>query len=376
MALRFLRHAPAQTVILVARRNIGLVRLDYHELVAGKDLTQQVAEAYGPHGLGVLTIKNIPGYASMRRELLPLAHKLAHLPESAKNKLEDPASMWNAGWSHGKEKLGDQPDFAKGSFYANPLNDAAGTEEDRKKYPYFFPRNIWPRDSLPTLETTFKMLGQLMFRVVQDLAVQVDRLTASRIPSYDPTLLRREFAVTEKVKGRLLYYFPTDKTDVEDAWIGWHNDSGFFTALTRDIFFDDVTGEIIPNPDPKGGLWIVNRDGGATNVLIPEDELAVQCGECLQILTGGLLVATPHAVRASRAPPGKRVGRATFPVFIDSGMEFPLSAPKGISREQVFDRTIASRVPPLEKRWTKDGVKFVDFLGDTFTQYYEWALKK
>ncbi len=34
---------------------------------------------------------------------------------------------------------------------------------------------------------------------------------------------------------------------------------------------------------------------------------AIQCGECLQVLTGGLLVATPHAVRASRAPDGLKV---------------------------------------------------------------------
>ena len=35
--------------------------------------------------------------------------------------------MYNVGWSHGKEKLGDKPDFAKGSFYANPLFDEPGT---------------------------------------------------------------------------------------------------------------------------------------------------------------------------------------------------------------------------------------------------------
>jgi hypothetical protein len=41
--------------------------------------------------------------------------------------LEHEPSMYNVGWSHGKEKLGDTPDFAKGSFYANPLYDEPGT---------------------------------------------------------------------------------------------------------------------------------------------------------------------------------------------------------------------------------------------------------
>jgi isopenicillin N synthase-like dioxygenase len=100
--------------------------------------------------------------------------------------------------------------------------------------------------------------------------------------------------------------------------------------------------------------------------------LAVQCGECLQIITGGLLVATPHCVRASASPKGVKVGRGTFPVFIDEGADFPLAAPKGVSRDQVFDKTINSKVPPLEKRWLQDGVSFAQFLGDTFKQYYEW----
>lgn len=134
--------------------------------------------------------------------------------------------------------------------------------------------------------------------------------------------------------------------------------------------------------------------------------LLLQCGECLQIVTGGLLVATPHAVRyvvmqqthcdpatllpsltavfscvftsyhsASKSPKGLKVGRGTFPVFIDTEIDFPLSPPRGVSRDAVFDRTIESRVPPLADRWERDGAPFVEFLGTTFKRYYEWTTK-
>ncbi len=73
---------------------------------------------------------------------------------------------------------------------------------------------------------------------------------------------------TKKIKGRLLYYFPSDKTVSEDSWIGWHNDSGFLTALASDMYFNDDTGEIITNPDPKGGLYVVDRSGGSVRVRI------------------------------------------------------------------------------------------------------------
>jgi hypothetical protein len=98
-----------------------VVTLQYADLVSGKDLSKDILAAYGPKGLGALTIAGIPGYADARRKLIPLSHKLAHLPADVKAKLEHAESMYNVGWSHGKEKMGDKPDFAKGSYYGNPL---------------------------------------------------------------------------------------------------------------------------------------------------------------------------------------------------------------------------------------------------------------
>merc|ERR1719432_612352 len=98
----------------------------------------------------------------------------------------------------------------------------------------------------------------------------------------------KALADTEKCKGRLLYYFPPkaaspaaakEKAVPEDGWIGWHNDSGFLTALTPDLYVDDATGEVVENPDPTGaGLWVVDRDGGSVRVQIPRDCMAVQVG--------------------------------------------------------------------------------------------------
>lgn len=105
----------------VAARGTQLVTLHYNDLLAGVDLSKDIQRAYGPSGLGALTIAGIPGYMEARYALLPLSHKIAHLPESEKVKLEHPESMYNVGWSHGKEKMGDKPDTSKGSYYGNPL---------------------------------------------------------------------------------------------------------------------------------------------------------------------------------------------------------------------------------------------------------------
>ena len=60
---------------------MDLVTLAYADLAAGKDLTADVLRAYGPSGLGALTVSGIPEYVELRERLLLLSYTLAHLPE-------------------------------------------------------------------------------------------------------------------------------------------------------------------------------------------------------------------------------------------------------------------------------------------------------
>lgn len=73
-----------------------------------------------------MTVSGVPDFQCLRDRLLPLAAALAALPADVKAQLEDPASNYNVGWSHGKEALeSGQLDRWKGSFYANPCRCAA-----------------------------------------------------------------------------------------------------------------------------------------------------------------------------------------------------------------------------------------------------------
>jgi isopenicillin N synthase-like dioxygenase len=364
---------------------MALVIVEYEDLLSGADLTEEVTEAYGPGGLGVIAVRGVPNFVDDYRSVLSQAHGLAHLDKEAKAELEDEKSLYNAGWSFGKEKLGDKPDTAKGSFYFNPLNDTPGTvltDEQNEKWPFFLPPNRWPT-SLPDLKPACQKLGKTVHAVTGLLAKQVDALAVKKLPNYpreECGLLGETMGTTIKCKGRLLYYFPVGKrasgkeaADRHDGWIGWHNDSGFLTALTPDMYLD-MNGNEIQCPDPGAGLWVVNRDGGTTKVEVPKDCLAIQCGECLQVITGGLLTATPHCVRPARAD--YPVARTSCPFFIDTQPEFPLFMPAECTRTEVVEAAVdTGKVPPLEGRWTHDGQTFVDFLGTTFMKYYEHAVK-
>ncbi len=87
-----------------------VVVLTYEDLLARKDLTNDIKEAYGKDGLGILTVSGVPGYVEKRRALLPLAQKLANLSDAKKAALEHAASTYSFGWSHGKEKFNGMPD--------------------------------------------------------------------------------------------------------------------------------------------------------------------------------------------------------------------------------------------------------------------------
>jgi hypothetical protein len=49
-----------------------LVSIPYEDLLSGKDVSELVFKAYGPGGLGALTISGIPNYPQLRTKLLPL----------------------------------------------------------------------------------------------------------------------------------------------------------------------------------------------------------------------------------------------------------------------------------------------------------------
>ena len=131
-----------------------LVIVDYQEIASSKDLSVQLDRAFGGHlsssdssPLGIIAVRNVPNFVSAKQNFLPLAHALAHLDaQYLEQELSDPESMYNAGWSHGKEKLGDEPDFAKASYYFNPLTDKPGTDAEREKYPASYPCNKWPNE--------------------------------------------------------------------------------------------------------------------------------------------------------------------------------------------------------------------------------------
>ena len=360
---------------------------DLKQSNSNSSLLEVMERAYGPDGTGILAIRNVPGFVQAKAACLPLAHALAHLPaDYLETELTDATSLYNAGWSHGKEKLGNEPDYHKASFYYNPVTDLAGTPQDRVDFPLSYPANKWPsEDQIPGFRTAAQKLGCILKDAVVAVSYHIDALAQSKVTDYPPHFLYNLMKETDKVKARLLYYYPlgltttngdevdTSTTSSIDSWIGWHNDSGFLTALAGDLYVHHSHGTIVAEcPDPSAGLYIVDRHNRTRHVTLPADCLAVQVGECTQIITAGAVSATPHCVRGLQHD--ATLARISLPCFVDAPPRFELTVPtSSSSREQVLSACHPSlKVPPLGQRWTDNGMTFGAFLEQTFRMYYDW----
>jgi isopenicillin N synthase-like dioxygenase len=397
----------------------NVIVIDYRDLIGNhraddgndtkdtnKALQQSLYAAFGaPDACGLIAIRNVPGFVSSKQALLPQGYDLAHLSPTQLQALEDPDTLYNAGWSFGKEKLGDVVDTAKASFYYHPLADVPGSDSDREKYPLSYPSNKWPpSDAILEFEVNAKRLGSILYQVTVQLSRQLDRSFDSdatdscttNITRVDDTVRLEEFKSssssislydllkdTDKIKARLLYYYPTtnatsnttsSSNDKFDSWIGWHNDSGFLTALAGDIYVDHATGQVFPEyamEHPSAGLYVYNLQGQLQHVTIPSDCCAVQMGEAAQILLGGRVAATPHCVRPTDSV-ADSVARISLACFVDSRPDTPLRVPVGCTREQVLQASVCREgIPPLQERWIENGMPFGDFLTRTFTHFYQ-----
>lgn len=360
------------------------VCIDYADLIAGKSLRAEIEEAYGFDGLGLLTVKNVPGVIAARKQLLPLAQEFAQLPANVKEQYEHPQSWFSFGWSHGKEKLEGHPDVAKGSYYNNPVLDVPTTDAELiKSFPSYCSPNIWPEKHLPKLRSAFQTLGGIIVDTGKVLARRCDDYVSSKSPEYSknsPNLIEELIVKSRVHKGRLLHYFPLTKEQLaattatsQSSWCGWHNDHGSLTGLTSNMFLNPQ-GVEVENPDPGAGLYIKTRTGGIVQVKFPGDQLAFQIGEAAQIHSGGLLQATPHAVRGpSGESKSEGISRNTFAVFMQPMWNTSMAQPKDRTQEEAgrgsTSEFLPPGVPPLSARWSPD-VDFGTFTNQTLVFYH------
>ena len=349
---------------------MSLIQVSYQELISGNNLVSKIKDAFGEDGLGAILITDIPEFKPMKMKLLTLAKQFGELPEAIQSIYESKESLYAFGWSRGKEKMKDgKPDFAKGSYYANPICDEPTQDKELiKKYPAVYSPNIWPREYLPTFESHFKFVGQFMYHLGLKVIKQCDdylKLESNgKIPN---NYLYNMIMESNTPKARLLHYYeqPECKKMELDGACGWHLDHGGLTVLTKAVYLNENYEEVQEPEDC--GLYIKDRHGNVHHGVIPENSVLCQMGEIFQVLSGGLLRATPHCVRSAAL---KGVTRETFPVFMDCRADKDISLPTWSSVDVLETKGMDGLdIPKLTGRY--EGCKtYCEFGTKTYEAYY------
>ena len=139
------------------------------------------------------------------------------------------------------------------------------------------------------------------------------------------------------------------------------------------MYLDTDGSEVQLEESNDSGLYIQARDGSIHHVCLPHDSIGFQIGETSQIHSGGILQATPHAVRQGAAYPGmSQVTRESFAVFMEPEYLSDMDLPEGKTVDDVQDASIVlpSSVKTLSSRW-KLGMNFGEFSNATFRAFYD-----
>ncbi|GAA5990637.1 hypothetical protein JCM10908_003164 [Rhodotorula pacifica] len=307
------------------------VKISYNALVANDpSLSAQIERAFdsSPDALGLLIVCDLPAeFPALRKRLLHLADKFASLPEETREQYARPPD-YSFGWSHGKEVMNGKPDRLKGSFYNNPKEDVTpGLHEGDEPI-----HNVWPKEKeVEGFEDAFKQLCKLMVEIGELVASACDAFVGKTASSKSVNELIRE---SHSSKARLLHYFPREgepfslppsesvpdepykPEDVDDSWCGTHIDHSLLTVLCPSMYLFHPTAAapatsaldplVIPAPARSTGLFIKTRGGQIVQATIPEDCVALQTGETLELLTARRLAATPHFVNSTASTLGRR----------------------------------------------------------------------
>lgn len=351
-----------------------IIKIDFSDLKKISDtknyssIKNEIKEAYGPNGLGALIVKDVPNHFQLKYNLLKLTKKLADLPKESLLSLEKPKLGYSIGWSHGKERFEDRVDERKGSYYGvlKVYNELKGLIENKSE-----DINVWPVKDLPELEISFMELGNQIRQVSFHLIRCIDYYIKSIYPSY--TYKNDEIIkASDANKARLLHYFPRGNSVLNNGdWCGWHNDHGTITGLTSAMYFDSNNNLVNDNLKlEKTGLWAQTRSGDKVKVSYGQNDIAFQIGETYQILSGGTLIATPHAVIVDNDIPSD-VHRSTYALFMQPKKTLKLEIPNGSTMKNIETSEIYT-VPKLQKRFIKNGMTFEEFDKETIKEFLNY----
>lgn len=306
---------------------VDLADLRAEDATALQRAADAIRLAFGHFGL--VYIKN-HGIASSEIDAFYETFKAFTQRDEAYKRTLARGDIWyQRGWTPPNTEVavvgGGQPDFKECYFVAPGELD----EEARTHYPQIYAENVWPEDgpgfSAKAFQERYLEMGKALHHVglallrgaALSLALPEDTFTAMTLKGPHVT--------------RVLHYLPLreDQIDTGILWGEEHTDFNLLTLLPGGRFFDPA-GKPSGRPDDKSGLYLRTRpspeapNGHMVQGRPPEGCIVAQVGQMLEILSGGVFLATPHVVTTPGTAGWSRMSAAHFIHLQSNQVLFPL----------------------------------------------------
>ncbi|KAG6703561.1 hypothetical protein I3842_07G090400 [Carya illinoinensis] len=366
-----------------------------------KLISRGIMEALGPAGPGLLSISGVLDASTLRRDLLPLARRLALLnPDERKRILKE--------HNLGSDVPLKNPDRSVSSF-AMQLRYAQWLESVQSELSHRVDSLVNPeqdhlevditRESqdieFQNLGNTFRKLGFIMM----DLGLRIAQICDRAIGEQE---LEQSLLDSCVAKGRLIHYHSAlDNIILNEArnkktakrLANGRRDEKNCVRYRHGLLEDPNLDKNEPNdlfsvccdeecPSPSGHTYLQifypNKNNVCT-VKVSAESFIIQVGESADIISKGKLRAALHSV--SRAAKFESLSRQAFVVFLQpawnktfSISDYPVKEVSeernlSIKDQNQINQEIQKILPPLSSR-LKDGMTFAEFSRETTKQYY------
>ncbi len=314
------------------------VKIDFKDLVSSTNLIDKIYQAFGINGLGICIIKNVPDFLTYRRKVLTNGYKIIHEPKEVIDSISKPEFDYPIGFDNQVFiTKGDKVNNMFKSFTARSLRETLvypKNPEMEKNH-----TNLWPT-TIPNFKEDFIFLGKLINRCQSNLL----RHLCQYITYLNPTFknkLHEDFKdeSNQDSYGRLIAYSPPEdyiheKEEDKYIWDDWHTDYNLLTGLTHPLYFTKEGKEYSCG---HSSLNIKDRSGKEHLLKFEPDELAIQAEDTMFILSGGVILPTPHAVRVNPSMP-LNLFRINLATFFQPNYNYVMNIPGGKEYKDIIEK--------------------------------------
>lgn len=357
----------------------NLIKIPFEKLINKEtNLNEEIHHALSTDGLGLLVVKNIPAYENLRSDILQKVFQLGNLDKAYLKTLERPDVNYSIGWNVGMGFTEKQYDYLQGGLLIRPFSENPPYRKDKKIDEAFRDshQNIWPsEEKIKGFKKSLQDLCRLTLQCQLSLLPHLDKYIQKVYPNvYKENFLRENFSEYYELISRLLVYYPINRLSsdiikekgekIKEKWTGWHRDFGLVTALTHPVYYNQE-GKVFQNI--KSALLVEDRKCRIHEVNFEENEIAMQTGDALFILSGGSIIATPHCVKVPEKFPD-HLFRITIANFFEPYMNFEMLAPEGININEVFNKDPFKMANSFTK--FRQGCLYQEFLQAALETFY------